>query len=288
MFGNCNLSFLSSLWSKSKCSFKRSDNVGANHYIYVAMKRLPHIFCRSVMETIGAVATATLLLLQLGICCHGSQSFNQSQSSSDQPTPPPLCNDTCYIYPDNFHYLQQMIRSDTLVILKGAIFTVHEEYNFPVVENVSNLTISGGESGSIIECSPQSTFGLHLRNATNVTLTGLTIRRCGSTIPSHLLDYIVQRSAIYDMSSPPLATSLLIEASINVSLSRICIENSPVVALTVIAFPTDMNSKDPFFTTENVANPHLTLTDCTISNSRETSMMINKPTSPLIELTNNS
>ena len=233
------------------------------------------------METNGAVATAILLLLQLSTCCRGA---NQSQSSSNQLSHPTLCEeDTCYICPENFQHLQQIIRSDMLVILKGEIFNVNERFSFIVIENVSNFIISGGESGSLIDCSPKSTFGFHLKNATNVTLTGLTIRKCDSAVPSHLLQNL-QKLPYHDMVPLPPATSVLVEASTNVFFIRFHIEYSQVQALMIIGSPTDAKYVEPFFSLDK-ENPHLTVTDCIISHSSKGSMVIYGPTSVLIEKT---
>ena len=207
--------------------------------------------------------------------------FQQQQTNSnEQQTPPPLCKgDTCTIHPHDFKYLQGIIRSNILVILKGVVFNVDKRYSSIIIENVTNLTISGGESGTHMQCSPQSTFGFHLKNATNISLTGVTISNCGC-IPNHLSQYIQRMQPHYDLSTQQIpATSVLIESSLNILLSRVNIEYSPVNALTVIEFPTDEKSEDPLVS----MGPHLTLTDCTISHSKGDAFVIYGSKSVLIE-----
>ena len=206
----------------------------------------------STMAVTGwAVTTATLLLL-LTICCDATQSQSLCQG------------ETCHISPGNFWQLQDIISSNRLIMLNGVEFSVNGRNDFIVIENVSNLTISGGESGSLIECSPQSTFGLHLKNATNVTLSQIRIRYCGSPIANRV-------------------TSLLIEVPRRIILSGVHIEYSPGLAMEVIDLLND-KSEDPFFFMDNV-NPNLMVTDCNISRSREHSIVIRGSTSLLIERT---
>ena len=231
-----------------------------------------------------ATATTLLLLLDLGICCDAVFAAQNGEIES------PCKEEICHISSDNLWQLQEFISSNRLIILNEVEFSVDEYSDFVVIENVSNLTISGGESGSLIECSPQSTFGLHLKNSTNVTLTGFSIRNCGSVIPTNLiLEFLPYWQYFY--SGPPVPpaaitdvkTSILTETSRTIVLSGTIIENSPGLALTVIDFRTD-NPTNPFFATDNV-NPHLTLTECMISNSRGPSIMVNGSTSLLIERT---
>ena len=125
------------------------------------------------MKTSAGAVVAVFLLLQLTIHCGAT-----SQS---------LCQgDTCHVSPDNFWKLQDIVRSNRFIVLNGEKFGIHDRIGFIVIENVSNLTISGGGSGSLIQCSPQSAFGLHLKNTTNFTLTGINITHCGPvTGPDH-------------------------------------------------------------------------------------------------------
>ena len=127
-----------------------------------------------------ATATTLLLLLDLGICCDAVFAQNGKMES-------PCEEEICHISSDNLWQLQEFISSNRLIVLSEVEFSVDDSNGFVVIENVSNLTISGGESGSLIECSPRSTFGLHLKNATNVTLTGFSIINCGSAIPTNLI-----------------------------------------------------------------------------------------------------
>ena len=123
-------------------------------------------------------------------------------------------------------------------------------------------------------CPLNSTFGLHLNNGTNVTLTEITIRNCGFFLNQAF------RFNCYECN-----TSILIEASRGVNPSGVHIELSPGFAMTVIDYSIKEQSQVPFFFTDNV-NPHLTLTDCTLSHSRGcANMLIEGYTSVLIERT---
>ena len=116
----------------------------------------------SIMERKKAIIL--LLVLQLTICCDGQTSQC-------------LCKgDTCYVSADDIFFLGEMIHSNQLIILTSVEISVDESSGFIVIENVSNLTISGGESGSLIECFENSFFGLHFKNTTNVILTRLRIK----------------------------------------------------------------------------------------------------------------
>ena len=141
-----------------------------------------------------------------------------------------------------------------------------------MVENLSNLTISGRKSGSLIECFAKSTFGFHLKNAANVTLTRLQIQNCGSIIPSHLLQYINETMCYqkYLPSSPPHLTFFLIETSRQVSLSGVHIEHAPGIAVTVTNYATHEMPKNPI----NDGNSNLRLSDDIISHSREMFVMM--------------
>ena len=142
---------------------------------------------------------------------------------------------------------------------------------FIIIENVFNLTISGSESSSLIECSPQSSFGFHLSNATNVRLAGFRIRNCGSAVPKKLMKYLnfdpnqwkySCLTASYNIIQVN-STSVLIESSRNVVLSRVNIDESPGYAIAVIDFTTDTNDSDI-----DSMEPIQIVNNCTISHSR--------------------
>jgi hypothetical protein len=199
----------------------------------------------------SVVTTMTLLLLQLTVCCN----VTQSQS--------PCEDETCHISPDNFGQLQDMISSNRHIELNGTEFSVNGSNECILIVNVSNLTISGGESGSLIECSPQSTFGFYLTNATNVTFTSITITHCSCPYVSNV--------------------TFSIETSSEIILSAVHIEYSPEYALQVFDFTYD-SSEDPFFFMDN-ENPSVAVIDCTISHSGVGSVDIFGQASVLIERT---
>ena len=215
-------------------------------------------------------AIILLLVLQLSICCDGQT----SQS---------LCKvDTCYVSADDIFFLGEMIHSNQLIILTSDEINVDESSGFIVIENVSNLTISGGESGSLIECFEDSTFGLYFKNTTNVILTRLRIKNCGSFVPKYLLPYTTEGivTLLYLKNYPrniSCLTSLLIEMSRNMKLSMVHIENSPKVALTIIDYEINESSKDPML---SVHPCNRRLTHDTMHNSFESSMI---PSSLLLE-----
>ena len=161
----------------------------------------------------------------------------------------------CHISANNFSHLQEVVQSNQTILLHEAKYTINGSNGFIVIENVSNMIIAGGESGSLIECSPQSAFGFYLKNATNVMLTGLTFRNCAF-----------------------LNIFLLIETPRSVVLSRIYIEDSPGFSLIVYAF--SLNTSPSLG--EDI-NHNLRLIDCIISRSRGGSMKIIGTMSLLLE-----
>ena len=210
----------------------------------------------------GAVCAAALSLLQLILLCSDAQ---KSHSPCD--------DEICHIYPDNFGQLQKAISSNRNIILNGVEFNVNGSNTFTVIENVSNLTISSAEEeGSIINCSSESTFGLHLKNATNISLTGITITNCASYIPTHAMQYEYNASQYIE-------ATLLIETPRNINLSKVHIKHSLGAALAIFG-----SFKKPSIAMD-VVNFNLTLINCTISHSREESLVIFGTTSLLIERT---
>ena len=132
-----------------------------------------------------------------------------------------------YVSPENFLQLQDVINSNRLIILDGMKFSVDHSIGFIVIENVSNLTVSTGEeSGSLIECSPQSTFGLHLKNAANVTLTGINITNCGS-----VMGLAINGFGEFSCSVDSCQTPILIETSRHINIARVRIDHSPGFAM---------------------------------------------------------
>ena len=202
-----------------------------------------------------AWAPAVILLLSpLTLCSAATDIYQQQENNTVPPSGDSdcLCRDNiCSVSPDKFWCLQKQIHSSHTIILIGENFNA--AHGSIVIENVSNLTISGGESGSIIQCSPNYSFGFHLKNVTNVTLTGIRIRNCSSAIPHHLLNTLNSFNE----------TTLLIEASKTVTLSNIHIEQSPGVALAVFEFSNSSHRR--LFT--NTTNPHVRVTDCTFSHN---------------------
>ena len=202
---------------------------------------------------------AIILLLQFFILSCDSQNLH-SQCK----------NQTCHVFPDNFGHLQKIISSNQLIILNGEEFSVDESIGSILIENVFNLTISGGERGSLIECSPNSTFGLYLKNATNITLNEITMINCASYTPNHMM--------IYKYLSQNNESTILIDTSSNINLSKVDIHYSPGIALAIF----DSMFSEPVI--DNM-NTNLTLNSCTFSHSREGSLFVLGTTSLVIEST---
>ena len=206
---------------------------------------------------------ALLILLQFTIYCDTQQFMKHTLV-----VPYYLCEySSCHISPDELWYLQSLVRSDQTIILDHGTFTVDSENLIILIENVSNLTISGHESGSIIQCSPHSSFGFRLKNTTNVTLTNLNITSCGMAMKS--LNYSDSWPIVH--FDPPVffETTILTEVSNNLTLSGINIESSPGVAITAIGTSV---SADKEFREPEFLNPNLRLTDSTISQSKRGSL----------------
>ena len=216
-----------------------------------------------------AVCAAALSLLQIIlVCCDAQNPYSQCE------------DEICHIYTDNFGQLQKVISSNRHIILNGVEFNVNGSNGFTVIENVSNLTISSAEEeGSIINCSSESTFGLHLKNATNILLTGITITNCASYIPTHAMQYEYSASQCIE-------ATVLIETPRNINLSKVHIKHSLGVALAIF----DSIFQGPSIAMD-VVNFNLTLINCTISHSREESLVMFGTISLLIEgtlITNSS
>ena len=223
-----------------------------------------------------ALCAAMPLLLHLISGCDSKNAYQKERKIAPQAHDCLCKGGICYITPENIQCLQAKIHSNRVVLLDSEKFTVDNQNGFIVIENVSNLTISGGESGSLIECSSQSTFGLHFKNTTNVTLTGIRIKNCGSVVPNNWL-YMNKAVSLPAFNE----TTLLIESSTNVVMSNIHIEESPGLALVVM---NSKNLRNSLFSMDNV-NPSLTLTACTISHCGKGCILIYGTRSVFIEKT---
>ena len=214
----------------------------------------------------------TLLLVQLSVCFQ-SVSANVPRNELIRSS---LCKgEICHISQNQFSQLQEIISSNQLIILNAGEFSVGDSNGFLLIENVSNLTISGGERGSLIQCSPDSSFGLYLKNTTNITLTGITMRGCG--FPCNHIKLVQKCIPSYILRPSPFTeTAILLQIPRNVVLSGIHVEYSPGFALAVID---SSHSCLPgrvfaFMKNEEDVNSDLRLTDCTISHSGEGSVAI--------------
>ena len=126
------------------------------------------------------------LWVTLAVLLHYLESVeNQQQNSTMQQAHHTYCEGViCHI---NFSYLSDVISHHTTV-LDGEKFSADLQSTVLFIKNISNLMITGQENGSVIECSPESTFGFHMNNTSNMTLANLTVRKCGFAIPNHFLE----------------------------------------------------------------------------------------------------
>ncbi|CAI8027230.1 hypothetical protein GBAR_LOCUS15584, partial [Geodia barretti] len=99
-----------------------------------------------------ARAVLLLLFLMPSVYYTEAKKFYQQESPPKQKSDCLCEGSSCYVSPDNFWCLKKQMCSNYIIILNGEKFNVDIENGFIVIENVSNLTISGGESGSVIEC----------------------------------------------------------------------------------------------------------------------------------------
>ena len=125
------------------------------------------------------------LLLLISWPCE-SEKLTKQLSDTVELVPKVACDgNSCLLTPENLFHLQRIIDSDKVIVLDGGVFNVDETYGFISIKSMSNLTIIGSHGReTVIHSSPQSRFGFHMgHNATNITLTGLTIQNCGYTAP---------------------------------------------------------------------------------------------------------
>ena len=224
----------------------------------------------STMETFFG----TLLLV---VICTTYVSPKNNATQVELPTP--LCEGgTCRIrVPNDFLRLKNNSHSKTnlLIIVNDIEITINGINGFVVLANLTNVTITGQKNGSSIKCSPMSNFGLHLKNATNVTIKGFKIKNCGSFIPIYIVDILIYNY----VNCPNLSCEcfFIIESSQFITLSEVNTEYSPGIALLLIDIETRKHSEDPSFL-------NLGLTNCTISNN-VVSLVLHGKVSVLVEKT---
>ena len=224
----------------------------------------------STMETFFG----TLLLV---VICTTYVSPKNNATQVELPTP--LCEGgTCRIrVPNDFLRLKNNSHSKTnlLIIVNDIEITINGINGFVVLANLTNVTITGQKNGSSIKCSPMSNFGLHLKNATNVTIKGFKIKNCGSFIPIYIVDILIYNY----VNCPNLSCEcfFIIESSQFITLSEVNTEYSPGIALLLIDIETRKHSEDPSFL-------NLGLTNCTISNNVG-SLVLHGKVSVLVEKT---
>ena len=98
--------------------------------------------------------------------------------SEDTPCP----SDECYLLPHVLRSATEYLTSNTTVTLTPGHYFVNEDI-LAMIRDVSNLTITGSNSGStVIECREQ--FGLVFSNATGLLISNLRFFNCSQQIQS--------------------------------------------------------------------------------------------------------
>ena len=195
-----------------------------------------------------------------------------------------MCVDnTCTVTPDNVWRLQDMIQSNQTIQFDDKIFYMREK-GFVIVENVSNVVISGYGQGSHIECSYGTNFGFYFKNVINVTITGLRITNCGIRLPRHL-ERNLRRShdlpcdiAVCAPVYRNVHTTILLQRSSNVTLSDVEITQSFGFALTAIDSPSKPRNK-------HMQTHDLVMNNCRISHSQTGSLLLHGLSAMLVQST---
>ena len=228
------------------------------------------------MKEILARGIAFHLLFQYTIWCEAKQQrFNNSVGL-------PACNgDTCQFTSDNLYHLQEIIRSNRIIVLDADIFSIDWENDFINIESVSNLTIIGHKNGTLIQCSPQSSFGFYISNATGVTFTGVRFENCGANAVFEIASCNVTLCSRFCAKDITVNTTFYIEESSNITLSNVYISNSPAFAVTA--------SNILSIRQEDASEIDLIIINSTISHSEQGSLMLNRTKSLLVDtLINNA
>ena len=176
-----------------------------------------------------------------------------SNSSKEAVTPPSndntteeystedlLCTDsTCTITPDNLTLLQNVIGSERVIRFEGKDFYATNKEGFLVIENVTNLQLVGSDGGSLVSCNSGGEFGIHLRNATNITISGLALENCAVPVPDYVEQELynsLETLCANGICAKKVYSTILIEDSTNVTLENTLLHHSPGFALTAINF----------------------------------------------------
>ena len=185
---------------------------------------------------------------------------------------------SCQVTHDSFCGLQEIIGSDRVITLDEEVFTVEKVYDFISIESITNLTITGRESGTLIQCFPQSSFGFYIMNATDVTFTGLTFENCGANAVFEATICDVGQCPSMCIQNVIVNSTFYVEESSSVALLNVHILNSPAFAVTVTNI-LSVRSNDQ----ENSTEFDLIVSNCTISGSQQGSLMLNRTRSLLTD-----
>ena len=222
------------------------------------------------MKEILARGIAFHLLFQYTIWCEAKQQrLNNSVGL-------PACNgDTCQFTSDSLYHLQEIIRSNRIIVLDADIFSIDWENNFINIESVSNLTIIGHENGTLIQCSPQSSFGFYISNATGVTFTGLRLESCGANAVFEVTFCNMTLCPPSCADNVTINSTFYVEESSNITLSNVHIRNSPTFAVTAGNILSNAKVES--------SEIDLIIINSTISHCQQGSLMLNRTKSLLID-----
>ena len=244
----------------------------------------------------GAYLLPLLILLQITNLYAMSERMNQmshdtvemSHDSVGQSKDSMCVDNMCTVTPDNVWRLQDVIQSNQTIQFEDKIFYMRKK-GFAIIENVSNVVISGYGQGNHIECSHGANFGFYFKNVINVTITGLRITNCGVPVPRNL-EQNLRRShdlpcdiAVCAPVYRNVHTTILLQGSSNVTLSDVEITQSFGFALTAIDSPPKPRNK--YMQTHD-----LVMNNCRISHSQTGSLLLHGLSAMLVKstLTNSS
>ena len=185
---------------------------------------------------------------------------------------------SCQITPGNFWCLQEMIGSDKILVLDGEKFTIDWENDFVSIESVSNLTITGRESSTLVQCSPLSSFGFYIGDSTDITFTKLRFENCNAHAVFEVTICNVTLCPPDCVESVTVTSTFYVEESSNVILLNVDIWNSPAFAVTASNILSVTSNGQ-----EDSNKFDLILKNCTISDSQQGSIMLNRTRSLLID-----
>ena len=225
------------------------------------------------IQNLVVVTVLFSLLLSAGSCegNNSNQTHNQTQEVSSES----MCdNGVCLVTQSKFHRLQDYIGSNRTIVLEAETFLVDSDFGFVDIGLVSDLTITGRSSyETVIHCSQEGSFGFRVgKHATEIIITGMKFENCVSKAEYTLPVVRCHSSLCPTLNHVVLWTTILVEGSINVTLSQLYIENSPGFSVVV---------DDSFYDAEKT---NLVMNNCTICNSQHGSLSLHRTRNLLMDI----